>query len=149
MVGDHSLNLGTTTLHATAFMATSGENKYRAHLLDYVDAWCERTAANGGVIPSNIGLDGTIGGAADGKWYGGACEWPPPDSRMRELARDWVDLWLVICALPPPMHRRRLGAQLHSATDWRACLAFGGHPARCLRVRERIYVFERRQVKLY
>ena len=35
----------------------------------------ERTAANGGVIPSNVGLDGTIGGEADGKWWGGAYGW--------------------------------------------------------------------------
>lgn len=35
----------------------------------------ERTAANGGVIPSNIGLDGTIGGEADGKWWGGTYGW--------------------------------------------------------------------------
>jgi hypothetical protein len=31
--------------------------------------------ANGGVIPSNIGLDGRIGGACDGKWYGGTYGW--------------------------------------------------------------------------
>ena len=31
--------------------------------------------ANGGIIPSNIGLDGTIGGECDGKWYGGVYGW--------------------------------------------------------------------------
>ena len=31
--------------------------------------------ANGGIIPSNIGLDGKIGGACDGKWYGGVYGW--------------------------------------------------------------------------
>ena len=31
--------------------------------------------ANDGIIPSNIGLDGKIGGATDGKWYGGAYGW--------------------------------------------------------------------------
>ena len=31
--------------------------------------------ANGGIIPSNVGLDGTIGGACDGKWYGGVYGW--------------------------------------------------------------------------
>ena len=43
--------------------------------LEYVDAWRERMAANGGVIPTNIGLDGKIGSAAGGKWYGGVYGW--------------------------------------------------------------------------
>ncbi|MCA9024955.1 MAG: hypothetical protein KDA86_07060, partial [Planctomycetaceae bacterium] len=30
---------------------------------------------NDGIIPSNIGLDGTIGGETDGKWYGGVYGW--------------------------------------------------------------------------
>lgn len=30
---------------------------------------------NGGVVPSNIGLDGTIGGECDGKWWGGVYGW--------------------------------------------------------------------------
>ena len=32
-------------------------------------------ADNDNVIPSNIDLDGTIGGECDGKWYGGAYGW--------------------------------------------------------------------------
>ena len=74
VVGDHPLNLGATTLGFNAY-ALTGEEKYRNWLLDYVDAWVERTAANGGIIPSNIGLDGTIGGACDGRWYGGTYGW--------------------------------------------------------------------------
>jgi hypothetical protein len=74
VVGDHPLNLCTTTLALNAFMF-SGESKYRDWLIDYVDAWVERTEANGGIIPTNIGLDGTIGGACDGKWYGGVYGW--------------------------------------------------------------------------
>ncbi len=31
--------------------------------------------ANGGVIPSNVGLDGKIGSSAGGKWYGGVYGW--------------------------------------------------------------------------
>ena len=30
---------------------------------------------NGGIIPTNIGLDGKIGGACGGKWYGGIYGW--------------------------------------------------------------------------
>ena len=74
VAGDHPLNLQTTTLALNAYML-SGEERYREWAVDYVDAWCERTAANGGIIPTNIGLDGTIGGACDGKWYGGVYGW--------------------------------------------------------------------------
>jgi hypothetical protein len=69
-----------------------GEDKYRRWLLDYVDAWLARMEANGGVIPSNIGLDGTIGGAAGGKWYGGTYGWAftvkvPQTGRMEHRNR--------------------------------------------------------------
>jgi hypothetical protein len=74
VVGDNHLNLGATTLGFNAY-AFSGEAKYREWLLEYVDAWVERTEANGGIVPSNIGLDGTIGGECDGKWYGGVYGW--------------------------------------------------------------------------
>jgi len=74
VVGDHPLNLSTTTLAFNAYMQT-GEPKYRDWLVDYIDAWRQRTADNGGIIPTNIGLDGTIGGACDGKWYGGVYGW--------------------------------------------------------------------------
>jgi hypothetical protein len=74
VVGDHPLNLGTTTLAFNAYMLT-GDAKYKEWLLGYVDAWVERTVANNGIIPTNIGLDGTIGGACDGKWYGGVYGW--------------------------------------------------------------------------
>jgi len=74
VVGDNPLNLGATTLALNAY-ALTGEKKYRDWLVGYADTWVERTVANGGIIPSNVGLDGTIGGAADGKWYGGVYGW--------------------------------------------------------------------------
>jgi hypothetical protein len=74
VAGDHPLNLHATTLALNAYMLT-GESRYRDWLVEYVDAWVERTKANGGIIPTNIGLDGTIGGACDGKWYGGVYGW--------------------------------------------------------------------------
>lgn len=74
VVGDHPINLGATTLAFNAY-ALTGEARYRDWLLEYVDAWVERTAANNGIIPSNIGLDGTIGGACGGRWYGGCYGW--------------------------------------------------------------------------
>ena len=74
IVGDHPLNMGATTLAFNAY-ALTGEQPYRDWLVDYIDAWVERTEANGGIIPSNIGLDGSIGGECDGKWYGGVYGW--------------------------------------------------------------------------
>lgn len=74
IVGDHPQNLLATTLALDAFMLTH-EPKYRRWLLEYVDAWCERARRNGDLLPSNVGLDGTIGGAAGGKWYGGVYGW--------------------------------------------------------------------------
>jgi hypothetical protein len=74
IVGDLPQNLRATTLAFNAF-ALTGEVKYKRWVLEYVDAWCERAAANGGIMPSNVGLDGTIGGGAGGKWYGGVYGW--------------------------------------------------------------------------
>ena len=44
-------------------------------MLEYVDAWRQRILDNDGIIPTNIGLDGKIGSAAGGKWYGGVYGW--------------------------------------------------------------------------
>jgi hypothetical protein len=74
VVGDHPLNLGAGTLGFNAFVLT-GEKKYRDWLLGYVDAWIERTAANDGILPTNVGLDGAIGGACGGRWWGGVYGW--------------------------------------------------------------------------
>jgi hypothetical protein len=80
--GDHPLNLAATNLALHAYMVTH-EDKYRDWLLEYVDAWKERIAANGGNIPSNIGLDGAIGGEWGGRWYGGVFGWNSPDEGVR------------------------------------------------------------------
>jgi len=74
VVGDNPLNLCTTVIALNAFMLT-GETKYRDWLLEYTDAWVTRTEENGGIIPTNIGLDGTVGGDAGGRWYGGVYGW--------------------------------------------------------------------------
>jgi hypothetical protein len=74
IIGDHPQNLGATSLALNAYMLTHEEN-YKAWILEYVDAWCDRANKNSGIIPSNIGLDGTIGGACGGRWYGGVYGW--------------------------------------------------------------------------
>jgi hypothetical protein len=73
-LGDHPQNLLSTSLAFNAFALTH-EEKYKRWLLEYVDAWCDRAAANNGILPSNIGRDGKIGGDANGKWYGGTYGW--------------------------------------------------------------------------
>jgi hypothetical protein len=72
--GDHPLNLGSCSLAMNAY-AVTGERKYRDWLLEYAGAWRDRVLANGGNIPTNIGLDGTVGGEWGGKWYGGTFGW--------------------------------------------------------------------------
>ena len=72
--GDHPLNLGATTLGMDAFLLT-GERKYADWVLEYVDAWRERILQNSGDTPTNIGLDGRLGGEWGRKWYGGTFGW--------------------------------------------------------------------------
>ena len=74
VIGDHPSNLVATGLAFDAY-SVLGEKKYRDWVIEYVDAWVERAAANNDILPSNIGLDGTIGGACEGKWYGGCYGW--------------------------------------------------------------------------
>ena len=74
VAGDHPNNLGATQLAHTAFALGGGE-RYRDWLLEYVDAWVERTDENDGIIPSNVGLDGSIGGECGGRWWGGCYGW--------------------------------------------------------------------------
>lgn len=73
-VGDNFLNLAATLLGVNAF-ALTGEQKYHDWTMEYLDAWKERTAATGGMIPSNIGLDGRLGGEHDGQWWKGTYGW--------------------------------------------------------------------------
>ena len=74
IVGDHPQNLLATSLALNAYMLNH-QKRYRRWLLEYVDAWRERTIQNNGIIPTNIGLNGKIGGETDGKWYGGVYGW--------------------------------------------------------------------------
>jgi len=72
--GDHPLNMAAAMLPFTAYLLTH-DAKYKDWVLDYIGAWRDRTEKNGGNIPSNIGLDGTIGGEWGGKWYCGVWGW--------------------------------------------------------------------------
>jgi len=48
--GDVAPNLGITSLLTNAYLLT-GDDKYRAWVLEYVDAWVERAHRNGGSSP--------------------------------------------------------------------------------------------------
>ncbi|HWB12862.1 MAG TPA: hypothetical protein VG826_26790 [Pirellulales bacterium] len=74
ILGDHPQNLLATSLALNAYMLAH-EPKYRRWLLEYVDAWADRAEANGGILPSNVGRDGSIGGECGGRWHGGVYGW--------------------------------------------------------------------------
>ena len=145
IVGDHPLNMGATTLAFNAY-ALTGEDRYRDWLVDYIEAWVERTEANGGIIPSNIGLDGSIGGECDGKWYGGVYGWgfSVYDPASKKIAhrrsatgrapysfanallmtgdRRYVDVWRGVIegvnANAKTVDGRRLFPQMHGDDGW-------------------------------
>ncbi len=75
--GDAVGNLAATTLAANAYMLT-GDEKYKAWVKEYVDAWIDRTEENDGIVPDNVGLSGIIGEHMEGKWYGSRYGWSWP-----------------------------------------------------------------------
>ncbi|WP_226042860.1 hypothetical protein [Natrinema sp. DC36] len=72
--GDIPLNLNVTSLMTNAYLHT-GDDRYREWVTDYLEAWRERTAENGGIVPDNVGRSGEIGEYTDGAWYGGYYGW--------------------------------------------------------------------------
>jgi hypothetical protein len=84
MQGDVPLNLTSTSLAAHAYMWT-GDERFRSWALDYLEAWAERIAANGGLCPDNIGPSGQIGELMGGKWWGGYYGWRWPHGVMSIL----------------------------------------------------------------
>lgn len=111
--GDTPVNLAATSLTVIAYLLT-GEEKYANWVREYVEVWLERTRANGGITPDNVGLSGKVGEYHDGKWWGGNYGWRWPhgyltlgmplqigaanamlvsggDARYLELARSNID----------------------------------------------------------
>jgi hypothetical protein len=83
VVGDNPLNLQSTTLGLNAYALGGGE-RYRRWALDYLDAWAERAARNGDILPSHVRPDGTVGD----DWWKGVYGWGfsplVPQTGMRE-----------------------------------------------------------------
>jgi len=75
--GDAPANLAITSMLTNAFLLT-GEEKYRAWVVEYTDAWMERSRAHDGLLPDQIGPSGAVGEYVDGKWYGGRYGWTFP-----------------------------------------------------------------------
>jgi hypothetical protein len=73
VIGDHFLNLVATTLPTNAYLIR-GDAKYHRWIVEYMDAWLERMARNGGIIPSFVDLDGSIGGPGR-QWWRNAYGW--------------------------------------------------------------------------
>lgn len=74
MHSDVVVNLSTVPMVATAFLYT-GDERYRRWVTEYVEAWIERTRANDGILPDNIGPLGEIGERRGGQWWGGHYGW--------------------------------------------------------------------------
>lgn len=72
--GDIPDNLAATGLVTNAYLYT-GDDKYRKWVLEYTDAWMERTRSNNGVIPDNVGPTGKVGEKRQGQWWGGYYGW--------------------------------------------------------------------------
>ncbi len=75
--GDVATNLSATSLVTNAYLLT-GDQKYVDWVKEYVGAWEERTQANGGIVPDNVGLSGKVGEYFNGKWWGGYYGWRFP-----------------------------------------------------------------------
>jgi len=72
--GDTAINLTAVPLVVNAYLYT-GDEKYVDWVREYVGAWVERTEANGGITPDNVGLSGEVGQYTGGNWWGGYYGW--------------------------------------------------------------------------
>ena len=75
--GDTPPNLAATSLAVNAYLFT-GAQKYVDWIIEYTSAWLERTRANSGISPDNVGLSGEVGEYHGGKWWGGNYGWQWP-----------------------------------------------------------------------
>jgi len=72
--GDIPDNLAATGLITNAYLYT-GEEKYKQWVLDYTEAWMERTRKNNGIIADNVGPTGKVSEQRGGQWWGGFYGW--------------------------------------------------------------------------
>lgn len=72
--GDIPDNLAATALVTNAYLYT-GDQKYKQWVLEYTEAWMDRTRDNNGIIPDNVGPTGKAGEQRNGQWWGGFYGW--------------------------------------------------------------------------
>ena len=75
--GDVANSLSSTALVTNAYLYT-GDNTYKAWVLEYIEAWIDRMKRNDGIMPDNIGPNGVIGEQREGQWWGGLYGWNSP-----------------------------------------------------------------------
>ncbi|MER6943153.1 hypothetical protein ABT294_03940 [Nonomuraea sp. NPDC000554] len=75
--GDVAVNLAATSLATNAWLYHH-DDRFRRWMLEYLDAWAERSAANGGLVPDNVGPSGQVGELHGGRWFGGHYGWTWP-----------------------------------------------------------------------
>ena len=84
MRGDVPLNLTSTSLMVHAYM-TTGDERYKSWVEEYVGAWLQRVRDNNGILPDNVGLSGRIGEYNNGNWWGGYYGWRWPHGLFNQL----------------------------------------------------------------
>ena len=67
----------------------TGKEKYREWVVEYTDAWMNRTSEEG-FIADNVGLSGEVGEYFGGKWYGGRHGWTFPHG-FANLSKAFLD----------------------------------------------------------
>jgi hypothetical protein len=75
--GDVTANLSSTSLAANAWLY-SHDPRLADWIHEYVTAWSERAAANGGIVPDSVGPSGEVGELHGGRWFGGHYGWTWP-----------------------------------------------------------------------
>ncbi|MFD9740809.1 hypothetical protein [Umezawaea sp. NPDC059074] len=75
--GDTAVNLAATSLVTNAWLYDN-EPEFADWVTEYVGAWRDRAAANGGLVPDNAGPNGVVGELQNGHWFGGHYGWAWP-----------------------------------------------------------------------
>ena len=75
--GDVPLNMNAAGQMTHAFMYTH-DSYFTDWVIQYLTSWRNRALENGGIIPDNVGLNGTVGEYLEGKWWGGHYGWRWP-----------------------------------------------------------------------
>ena len=145
--GDAVANLAVVSLVTNAWLLT-GEDRYRAWVLDYAGRWAERARANGGLLPDNVGLSGEVGEHLDGKWHGALYGWTWPhgfynvqqaallaagaallmtgDAAWLELPRAQQDRIFEMGEIRD-LRRQQMSLHHHWIGHWRGLERAGGH----------------------